>query len=99
MLQNNETLTKITSLTPTFDYNSVIIHLKNGTSFQLLLSGELTDIITHLTNSSDNHRIPEGYNVVDTFTGCRIIYKVDEISYIEFKPDIDEGEQIVYNFV
>lgn len=97
-MPDNEILTKITTLTPTFDYNSVIIHLKNGTSFQLLLSGELTDIITHLTNLSNNHRIPEGYNVVDTFTGCRIIYKVDEISYIEFKPDIDEGESIMYNF-
>lgn len=98
MLQNKETLTKITTLKQTFNYDAVVIHFKNGTNFQLILSGELTDIITHLTSPADSHRIPEGYNVVDTFSGCRIIYRVDEISYIEFKPDIENNSSLVYNF-
>ena len=91
----NET---ITSLKPTFDYNSVIIYLKNGTSFQPILTGELTDILEYLTSASSDHRIPNGYNIVDTFTGCRIIYKIEEISHIEFKPEIEDGSPLVYEF-
>lgn len=75
----------ITTLSPTFDYNAVVVHLKSGEKFQPILFGSIREILNIL--SSQKQELPDDYNMVDTLSGARIIYKISEISYFEFVPD------------
>lgn len=86
----------ITTFIPTFDFSMVKVHLKNGEMFQPILFGDIAEVFKFLTTPAEN--LLDNYNVVDTYTGERVIYKISEISHFEFLPEREENSPLIYKF-